>query len=545
MTVRFLVDATTSSTAVGGSVCIIGAGAAGLLAAVRLARHPDVRVVVVESGIDKDDPHIQALNTIDNPNDNYRGDLRARGLGGTTTRWDGKLLPISRGDMAARPWVSLPAWPFDPSELDRYVGEIERLMGVDRASYEEDIASLLDPGQLLPRDDRDFAQRWPKRPAPANLDLAHVLRDEIADRDNLDIWLGATVSSFAFDPDSTRLESIVAIDHRGNSLTVTAQEFLIAAGALESTRLTLIADSQSGGVISKGSDALGRHFNDHFGLEVATVRPIDRRMTNAALADRWILGPNRHLHFELRPEVQQTGRIASTYFDFGVEVPYQSALTQARQAVRAARERRVGAALRSAFAAMTDLPLLVNTLVWRYRNKLKYWPTDARLKIWIEQLPHPENRVVLSDSVDTLGLPLLRFEFHRTDDEERALRVTVSRIRAFWDRHFGSLARLEWDAAVDRTGGRLIDLSVELAHPAGSTRMGLDPATSVVDPWLRVHRVPNLSVASSSVFPSSGSANPTFTIMQLAMRAADAIGSRLGRSAVSDESATRRIFADD
>jgi choline dehydrogenase-like flavoprotein len=43
---------------------------------------------------------------------------------------------------------------------------------------------------------------------------------------------------------------------------------------------------------------------------------------------------------------------------------------------------------------------------------------------------------------------------------------------------------------------------------------------------LRVHRIANLSVASASVFPSSGSANPTFTIMHLAMRAADALVTR-------------------
>jgi choline dehydrogenase-like flavoprotein len=57
--------------------------------------------------------------------------------------------------------------------------------------------------------------------------------------------------------------------------------------------------------------------------------------------------------------------------------------------------------------------------------------------------------------------------------------------------------------------------------------MGDDPATSVVDRQLRVHAISNLSVASASAFPSSGSANPTFTIMQLAMRAADAIAARL------------------
>ncbi|WP_193046554.1 GMC oxidoreductase [Mycolicibacterium baixiangningiae] len=533
MTVRKLVDATTSSTpssiTLSSTVCIIGGGIAGLTAAVRLARDPRVRVVVLESGIDKDDPDTLALDHIDNPRKNYEGSLRSRGLGGTSRRWDGKLLPFSSGDTAERPWVGLSAWPFDVAELDRYVSEIERLMGVDRASYEEDIAPLLDPSGLLPRDDSDFRQRWAKRPSKANLDLAHVLRDDIATRDNLDIWLGATVSTFGFDPSGSRLAFVVAVDRHGHTLTVTADEFLIAAGALESTRLLLVADRQSGGVISRDSDALGRYFNDHFGIEVAAVRPIDHRRTNMALADRWVLGPNRHLHFELRRAVQEAGRIGSAYFDFVVEVPETSALTQAESAVQAAKQRRVRIAVRSAAAALTDLPTLTRIVTWRYRDKLRYWPPhpSARIKIWIEQLPHRRNRIVLSDCVDALGQPLLRLEFEKTDDEERAFRFTVEKVRAFWERHMSGLATLDWIPMVDDPHGRLVELSAELAHPAGATRMGLDPATSVVDPWLRVHRVSNLSVASSSTFPSSGSANPTFMIMQLAMRAADAIATRL------------------
>jgi choline dehydrogenase-like flavoprotein len=57
--------------------------------------------------------------------------------------------------------------------------------------------------------------------------------------------------------------------------------------------------------------------------------------------------------------------------------------------------------------------------------------------------------------------------------------------------------------------------------------MGLDPSESVVGPDLRTHNVENLSVASASTFPTAGSANPTYTIIQLALRAADAISKRL------------------
>jgi choline dehydrogenase-like flavoprotein len=60
-------------------------------------------------------------------------------------------------------------------------------------------------------------------------------------------------------------------------------------------------------------------------------------------------------------------------------------------------------------------------------------------------------------------------------------------------------------------------------HPIGGARMGLDPRTSVVGPDLAVHGVDNLYLASSAVFPTSGYANPTLTVVALACRLADRI----------------------
>jgi choline dehydrogenase-like flavoprotein len=56
--------------------------------------------------------------------------------------------------------------------------------------------------------------------------------------------------------------------------------------------------------------------------------------------------------------------------------------------------------------------------------------------------------------------------------------------------------------------------------------MSASSATGVVDADCRVHGLSNLYVAGSSVFPSSGAANPTLTIVQLALRLADRLGER-------------------
>jgi choline dehydrogenase-like flavoprotein len=58
-------------------------------------------------------------------------------------------------------------------------------------------------------------------------------------------------------------------------------------------------------------------------------------------------------------------------------------------------------------------------------------------------------------------------------------------------------------------------------HHMGTTRMSTDPRSGVVDPDSRVHGIDNLYIASSSVFPTAGYANPTLTILALALRLAD------------------------
>ena len=66
-------------------------------------------------------------------------------------------------------------------------------------------------------------------------------------------------------------------------------------------------------------------------------------------------------------------------------------------------------------------------------------------------------------------------------------------------------------------------ITKDASHHMGTTRMGADPHTSVVDPDCRVHGVNNLFIAGSSVFPTGGNANPTATILALAVRLADHI----------------------
>jgi choline dehydrogenase-like flavoprotein len=99
-------------------------------------------------------------------------------------------------------------------------------------------------------------------------------------------------------------------------------------------------------------------------------------------------------------------------------------------------------------------------------------------------------------------------------------------------RRFG-LGRLEYRYPAADLEDRVLDQAADGFHQVGTTRMSTDPRTGVVDKNLLVHGTHNLFVASSSVFPTTGQANPTFMAVALAIRLADHLARALRAPMIS------------
>jgi choline dehydrogenase-like flavoprotein len=158
--------------------------------------------------------------------------------------------------------------------------------------------------------------------------------------------------------------------------------------------------------------------------------------------------------------------------------------------------------------------------------------SEVRLAVVLDQAPNPASRVTLSTERDAPGMPKVRLDWRLSEADERsmeALALTVA----------GELARLGlgrvqlheavtpasgWARAGNLTGYGVAPDAPEMKiswHHIGTTRMAATPEDGVVDGDCRVHGVQNLFVAGSSVFPTAGNANPTLTIVALALRLAD------------------------
>jgi choline dehydrogenase-like flavoprotein len=141
-----------------------------------------------------------------------------------------------------------------------------------------------------------------------------------------------------------------------------------------------------------------------------------------------------------------------------------------------------------------------------------------------EDMPQPTNRVDLDPSVrDVRGFPVARITYSPHRHELVAAAHYGERLKAILLE-----AGAEWAMVTTspepngRYGGFMSPISVS-RHVMGTARMGDDPARSVVDRWGRMHDLPNVLVADSSVFPTSAGYGPTLTLVTLALRNARAL----------------------
>ena len=142
-----------------------------------------------------------------------------------------------------------------------------------------------------------------------------------------------------------------------------------------------------------------------------------------------------------------------------------------------------------------------------------------------EQSPNPDSRVRLVPERDELGLQRVSLDWQLTELDKRTVQVVTDRIASEFARlGIGRMRLADW---LLRDDDRWRDGLQWGNHHMGTTRMSYDPKSGVVDPDCRVHSVENLYVAGSSVFPTGGFANPTLTIVALAIRLADHLKAKL------------------
>lgn len=480
---------------------IIGAGTVGLPTACLLAERTGARVVCLESGgLDQRDD-IHPLNEVVQLGEVYSGAAsgRFRCLGGTSTRWGGALAPFLDADTLGA------EWPLHSTDLAQGVAEVEQLFELERGAYSD---------EHFPVDTGSYVNRLAKWPAFAKRNVATLFAERVRRSDSLELWLHSHV---VFINSTDESVTVRARSARGDEIEVRAQHLIIAAGAIETTRLSLLIDRWHGGAVSKASPDLGLYFADHISAPVAELAPRSQSKFNRLFGFRF--GPQgsmRNIRFEMAPDAPERAQLPPHFVHVGFATDAPGGFDALRDLFRTL-QRRQFPSLSVFLRLLRGAPWLARAVWWRFVRRRLLFPAGARLTahVVIEQIASERHRIALSsDRVDSFGLPVAEIDWRVEIEDRRNLRACAEKFEQVW-RTTGLSRLAEW-RWLDAGSG--FENPEDVYHPTGSTRMGISADRGVVDRDLRLFALPRIQLLSTSVLPTGGGSNPTMMVLAMAMR---------------------------
>ena len=476
------------------SVCIVGAGAAGITLARELAAH-SIDVCVLESGGYDLDDNTQSL---------YEGEViglpyyplnrnRQRRFGGTTNVWAGVCRPLDEIDFEERPWVPYSGWPVLRSELFPYYARAHQVCQLREFEYNTKFweHSLNSPKLAL--SDKTVTRIYQVAPQAR---FGEIYGDELSKTPSIRVYLFANVTDIATNDTGSTVSYLQVSCLNGSRFKVTAKTYIIATGGIENARLLLNSDRVKREGLGNDNGLVGRFFMEHIHFPSGVIQlsteskfpsPLYIKRHSPALA-RLFLSEHVQRDEEL---LNYNAMLRPTYpwIQKSLRGKIGSMLSIARRTARFPR----------------DLGNLLGTL---------------RVLHTVEQSPNPLSRITLGTDEDALGLRRVRLCWQTTVLEQH----TVSRGREIIGEEFeaADLGMLTCESKAD-TSWPPLPLQGSRGHHMGTTRMSRNPRQGVVDENCRVHGIKNMFIAGSSVFPTGGAGTPTLTIIALALRLADYI----------------------
>jgi choline dehydrogenase-like flavoprotein len=300
------------------------------------------------------------------------------------------------------------------------------------------------------------------------------------DHPNVTLLTNAEAVRLETDP-TGRTVTTVVVEHEGHEERYAGDLVVVACGAANTAKLLLASasDAHPAG-LANGSDQVGRNYMFH---ESQAVLALSREPNDTVFQktlgvnDFYFAGPDFDYPMG---NIQMIGK--SQAAEFRGEKPLETKLAPDW--------------------VLGDVA----------RHAVDFWLST-------EDLPRADNRVTLTEK----GAVRLTYESTNRTAAKRLYHQLKSML--------GELG-MHPDHLIPRFAYLKTDIPIAgVAHQAGTTRFGADPATSVLDRNCRAHEVDNLYVVDTSFFPSISAVNPALTAMANAIRVGDHMLQRLGSSA--------------
>jgi choline dehydrogenase-like flavoprotein len=532
-----LIDLATSPDAANAAqsdVCIVGAGAAGINLARRLAALGH-SVTLCESGGTDFETETQKLYAGRNIGMPYYDleESRLRFYGGTVSIWGGRAALLDAIDFEKRDWVPGSGWPITRDELMPYWRQAHDVFELGEFNYEHDVYGTVgvpdqgfDPAKLA-------VDLW--RFDEASERFAASRTRDLIDHPKVRVLLHANAVKVQADPAAKRIDHVEVRPLDGPVQQVRARHYVLACGAIENSRLLLASNDVEPHGIGNAKDQVGRNFLEHPCGRIGKVEVTRPYELWDALQKRFKkVGPPLAPVLRLGDDTQRERQALNSIVTFKLQGDPKKGVALGNKLYHDLKHsldpNRTGRRLDHLYRGVRALwHKSVRGSVERLRARTGL--TGLYLIIRGEQAPNPDSRVLLSEERDALGQRRADLSWQLRDQDKHTARVMVETFDAELKRlGRGAVTPSGW---LDEPGAQWpVDPTVgnhPIAgyHHIGGTRMGDDPATSVVDGDCAVHGYANLHIAGSSTFATAGWANPTLTIVALALRLGDRLGDRL------------------
>ncbi|AZI36671.1 putative oxidoreductase [Caenibius tardaugens NBRC 16725] len=519
-------------------VCIVGAGAAGLTLARQLLEQ-GYTVTLLESG---------GLDFEQETQDLYRGEnvglpyydldqARLRFFGGTVSIWGGRCAMMNPIDFERRDWVKHSGWPVRYQDMLPYYQRANAAFDLGPMHYAEDGWDELGRSGPGFADEKIATSFW-RFDEMTERFTAGMNRDLLMHPD-LDVLLHANVVGLQAGKKADRIDCLRVATLRGLTCKVRAKQYVLACGAIENARMLLVSNDVEPAGIGNAHDQVGRYFMEHPYGRLGKVKTQNPVKLWAAFQKRFQRsGP------PLAPALRMSDAQQAEHKALNCSVTFK---LQRDPGKGVAVGNRLYHQIKHTLSPDAKGRFLNRTYrrmrAWFHRGiretveklRVRAGMTDLYVMVRGEQAPNPDSRVMLSAERDAFGVPRVQLDWLLSEQDKDTVRAMARTLDAEFRRlGIGEVEPCEWldqpgtAWPVDPTVG---NHPIAGYHHMGGTRMSDDPAQGVVDANCRVHNYANLYIAGSSVFPTSGWANPTLTIVALTLRLADHLHGMLSAEA--------------